>query len=520
MEANFFRYLVPELDQSVQGRRVDNVYMPADGLWTLKFTSRSHILAVVDTKRGIVFWNPTRPSNPGTPSGGAQWLRKRLRGRRFVSYRLDWPRRRVAWWVDPGEFWLLWDICTGPRCLEALPEDFGQPPQWPETIDEAVDPQSWRRFPQLSPPLRSTLNALSPESAASLLHALQFSAPTRFYGYVFANGRSLALPWRLPENLRAGASEVETTSALEAARIEGETVMQGRFDTRREADQSQKRALKKLQRQLGHLQEDEHRLKEMSELGDPARFLQANLYRLDPKAKMDSVEGVDVDGSWRHVTLDPAFTVQENMQRLFAKSRKGRRGLPYVRQRKQMLEQEYHDRLQRAGQAAATAPAAPEYTSSEARGCSGPRLPARFQGLAVHMYRSSDGFLLLRGKNKKANHALTKAARPFDLWFHAQGGPGAHVVLVRDHYGQEVPHTSQEQAACLAGLASHASSADKAEVMVALVRDVHPIKGAPLGQVRVEAVQQTLMVALDAAVEKQLRLNTESTASTGSGYQG
>ncbi|MGM0645870.1 MAG: hypothetical protein ACQESV_05685, partial [Thermodesulfobacteriota bacterium] len=243
---------------------MDNVYMPASGLWTLKFASRSHILAVVDTKQGLLFWSPTRPANPGTPSGGAQWLRKRLRGRRLVSYSLDWPRRRVAWWVVPGDFWLLWDICTGPRCLDALPEEFGQPPQWPESIDEAVDPQSWRRFPQLSPPLRSTLNVLSSEAAASLLHELRFSAPAHFYGYVFADGRALALPWRLPESLRGEASEVKTASALEAARVEGETVVQNRFDTRREADQSQKRAVKKLQRQLGHLQEDERRLQEMS----------------------------------------------------------------------------------------------------------------------------------------------------------------------------------------------------------------------------------------------------------------
>ncbi|MGM0645869.1 MAG: NFACT RNA binding domain-containing protein, partial [Thermodesulfobacteriota bacterium] len=284
----------------------------------------------------------------------------------------------------------------------------------------------------------------------------------------------------------------------------------------READQSQKRAVKKLQRQLGHLQEDERRLQEMSVLGDTARFLQINLHRLDPKAKVDSVEGVDVDGTWRRVTLDPALNVQENMQRLFAKSRKGRRGLPYVQQRKQMLDQEYHDRLQRAGEAAAPAPEGFEHGPSEAVGRSGPRLPARFQGLAVHVFRSSEGFLLLRGKNKKANHALlTKAARPFDFWLHAQGGPGAHVILLRDHYGQEVPQTSLEQAACLAGLASHASSADKAEVMVALVRDVRPIKGAPLGQVRVETIQQTLVVALNAALEDRLRLSTEAAASSG-----
>ncbi|ACV69019.1 NFACT RNA binding domain-containing protein [Desulfohalobium retbaense] len=507
MEANFFRYLVPELHQKVQGQRVDKVYIPSATLWTIKFASHSHVLAVVDKKIGTLFWSPTRPPNPETPSGGAQWLRKRLRGRRLDSYVLDWPHRRVAWWVVPDGYWLMWDVCAGPTCLEALPDGFGASPAWPDSVEHAMDSQSWRHFPQLSPPLRSTLNSLSPDEAAAVLDRLATGVPDRFYCYYYPDGRAVALPWRLPEPLRTSVREVEADSAVEAARLEGEAALHSRLGAQRQGNREHKRARKKLERQLRHVHEDEHRLQEMIALAEDARFLQINLHRVDKDAKLDHVEGYDENGTWRRLALDPALNVQENMQRLFTKSRKGRRGIPHVRQRKEMLEQEYAALLHRSGEMDQQDRDDKQPSTTTVKR-SVPRIPSRFQGVAAHAFRSSDGFLVLRGKNKKANHALlTKAARPFDLWLHTQGGPGAHVILVRDHQGQEVPQRSLDEAACLAALASHASQADKAEVMVALVRNVRPVKGAAPGQVRVDVVQQTLLVTVDAALEQQLRLD-------------
>ena len=121
--------------------------------------------------------------------------------------------------------------------------------------------------------------------------------------------------------------------------------------------------------------------------------------------------------------------------------------------------------------------------------------------MAAHVYRTSDGFLALRGKNAKANDQLLRLASPFDLWFHAADGPGAHVILRRDHPGREAPRASLEEAAGLAALASFAAGAGTADVWMARVADVRRIKGGPAGQVTVSRILETLRVAVDPALE-------------------
>jgi predicted ribosome quality control (RQC) complex YloA/Tae2 family protein len=45
-------------------------------------------------------------------------------------------------------------------------------------------------------------------------------------------------------------------------------------------------------------------------------------------------------------------------------------------------------------------------------------------------YRTGDGFTILVGRSNQENDRLTfQIARPGDLWFHARGVPGAHVIL-------------------------------------------------------------------------------------------
>ena len=134
-----------------------------------------------------------------------------------------------------------------------------------------------------------------------------------------------------------------------------------------------------------------------------------------------------------------------------------------------------------------------------------PSLPKRYKGLAIALFRSSDGFTIIRGKNKKANHdILSKAASPFDYWLHVADGPSSHVILKRDHPGREVPEATLTEAAILCGLKSYRSEDDKADIMYALVKDVRKVKGFAHGQVAVDKRLGTLRVKLDASLEKTL----------------
>jgi len=136
-----------------------------------------------------------------------------------------------------------------------------------------------------------------------------------------------------------------------------------------------------------------------------------------------------------------------------------------------------------------------------------PTLPKRYQGLAVALFRTSDGFLVLRGKSSQANHAiLSRAASPHDYWLHVAGGPSAHVILRRDYPDQPVPEQSLIEAATLCALKSYRKDDAKAEVLLARVKDVRKVKGAAIGSVAVDEVERTLLVGLDQGMEARLRL--------------
>jgi predicted ribosome quality control (RQC) complex YloA/Tae2 family protein len=263
-----------------------------------------------------------------------------------------------------------------------------------------------------------------------------------------------------------------------------------------------KRALKKARRNLDKVLQDEERLRRMAGMQEKAQMLQNNLYRLPYTEKVSRVRVQDAVGNARELDLDPEVSILDNMNRWFRQARKGRRGLEVQARRRQGLEREV-ERLENEA-AVPPEPAGTVEPGPAAQARRGGR--HRWQGMNVHVFRSSDGFTIVRGRDRKANHRLlSQAAKPFDLWFHAQDGPGAHVVLRRDHEEQEVPRRSMEEAAVIAGLASHYSMADKARVLCALVRNVRKIKGAALGQVQVGKVRESLNVELDQALESRLR---------------
>jgi predicted ribosome quality control (RQC) complex YloA/Tae2 family protein len=93
-----------------------------------------------------------------------------------------------------------------------------------------------------------------------------------------------------------------------------------------------------------------------------------------------------------------------------------------------------------------------------------------------------DGFTVLVGRNATQNHAITfRRALPDDLWLHARGIPGAHVILRLA--GQVVPDSILTAAAGIAAFYSRAAADRHVEVDVTARKNVRPIRGAGPGQV-------------------------------------
>jgi predicted ribosome quality control (RQC) complex YloA/Tae2 family protein len=79
---------------------------------------------------------------------------------------------------------------------------------------------------------------------------------------------------------------------------------------------------------------------------------------------------------------------------------------------------------------------------------------------------------------------VKELSAPDDLWLHAQGMPGSH-VLVKRLPGKEVPREVVEEAARLAVLHSKAKGSRNVPVFLAEARHVSKFKGARPGLVRI-----------------------------------
>ncbi|QZE12830.1 NFACT RNA binding domain-containing protein [Halosquirtibacter laminarini] len=91
-----------------------------------------------------------------------------------------------------------------------------------------------------------------------------------------------------------------------------------------------------------------------------------------------------------------------------------------------------------------------------------------------------DGFTILVGRNAAMNDILTvKIANPNDIWMHASGVPGSHVVI---RVESEIPNKEViKKAAKLA--AKNSKGKGKVNVVYTEAKNVKKSKGLNVGQV-------------------------------------
>jgi len=98
-----------------------------------------------------------------------------------------------------------------------------------------------------------------------------------------------------------------------------------------------------------------------------------------------------------------------------------------------------------------------------------PRAPARAGGTPKRKRtlletRTPAGSRIVVGRSPVENAELTfRLARPNDLWFHARGVPGAHVILTRDDRS-EAPEEDLEMAAGFAAFYSRGRAGNSVAV--------------------------------------------------------
>lgn len=116
------------------------------------------------------------------------------------------------------------------------------------------------------------------------------------------------------------------------------------------------------------------------------------------------------------------------------------------------------------------------------------------KGISARGYRRVvvDGFDVLVGRSGKGNdQLLSREAHAADVWLHARGVPGAHVVIRTG--GRDVPEPVLQRAASLAAAHSQSRTAPTVGVDFTLCKYVDRIKGAPPGLVNYRG-ERTLYV--------------------------
>ncbi len=245
------------------------------------------------------------------------------------------------------------------------------------------------------------------------------------------------------------------------------------------------RLLRKLEAQRSELAEAE-KGEDFRRMGD---LITANLYRL----KWGDQTFMAVDYSLDPpkevaLTLDTRLSPSANAQRFYKKYTKAKHAVEYLTREilsaeeelaylegvRVFLEraesesdlQELRDELYRAGYASRMK----SYT------------PQKESKLTPMTFKTSSGYTLLCGRNNLQNDRLTfKVAQKGDLWFHAKGVPGSHVILLCD--GEEPSSEDYTEAAELAAYYSKAPKGTLVPVDYTRVKQVKKPAGAKPGYV-------------------------------------
>jgi predicted ribosome quality control (RQC) complex YloA/Tae2 family protein len=250
-----------------------------------------------------------------------------------------------------------------------------------------------------------------------------------------------------------------------------------------------------------------------------ADLLKQNLHAVRRGAREVALTEWTEDGP-RPVTvaLDPALAPRENMERLYRRYRRIAESAARVEARAAEVRSRLASveallaELDRAGpdgrarieREARRLAAGPRPAPPPRRARDEPAPPYR-------LFRSLAGLAVLVGRGAAENDQLTvRLARGNDLWLHARGQPGAHVVL-RLERGGPFDQESLLDAAHLAAWFSDARGEPSVEVVYTRAKHVRKAKGAAPGAVTYSQ-ERTLGLRVEPARTERLLQSEEGAA--------
>ena len=340
-----------------------------------------------------------------------------------------------------------------------------------------------------APPDAARLDRLA-LSVAETRARLETSSPT-----VYGRGAvaEALLPVPLAHPPEAWTAEAFETTGAAARAFAKRALGQRRFRARyRPAEAALASAAGRRQRSADAM---------LDELGKPSR---ADRYEAQAHLLMALASGdgpgrervtlpdiITGSGEPTEIPLDPALSAVENAERLYDKARRTRRAREEAEGRwadAQAEAETAHALLTRL-RSLDRVPDLEAFLETEAEALA-PFLGQKGGEGAAEPFRRvalPGGYEALVGKHARGNaHLTTRVASPHDLWLHARGVPGSHVVVRRPGRDTEVPASVVRAAARVAAHFSTAKTQSTVPVTVTERKHVRPVKGGPPGLVRVD----------------------------------
>ncbi len=241
-------------------------------------------------------------------------------------------------------------------------------------------------------------------------------------------------------------------------------------------------ARERIAARLRSLEEEQERAALAEQWRTMGELIYANIYQIQPGQRELESDGL-------RIPLDPARSPSENAQSYFERYRKARSAtanLPELVERTR-AELAYLEQLETLANLAEDFDDIEqlrrewETYDRERRGVTSPKARREPAPKRPRPYRTVGGDLIYVGHNGRQNELITfDIAGPDDLWFHARGLPGAHVIVQLN--GPEQDETI-EKAAALAAYYSSGQGATTVDVDSTRRRYVRKVKGGQPGLV-------------------------------------
>lgn len=273
--------------------------------------------------------------------------------------------------------------------------------------------------------------------------------------------------------------------------------------------------IERLQKKLALQEEELARAENADELKLIGDIILANLGSIRKgETRKKLINYYDPELRTVEVELDPSLTPQENAARYYARYSKAKKSLGVVLAQLQGTREEL-SYLENVDLALEHATSIQELELireelqdqgyiKERKTAVKPRREADHRAAPL-TFRSPDGHLILVGRNNRENDYLTmKLADDDDVWLHARGIPGAHVI-VKQHQGPP----SEEAilaGAMLAAFYSKGKQSQNVPVDYTLVKNVKKPRGARPGMV-IYRNERTLFVTPEVETLRLQKLN-------------